>query len=58
MKKEKKDKTVSRNITLEQYVHDYVVETGESPIEKRNFSNMAQKLILEAKEARDKRKGK
>lgn len=58
MKKEKKDKTVSRNITLEQSVHDYVVETGESPTEKRNFSNMAQKLILEAKEIRDKKEAK
>lgn len=58
MKKEKKEKTISRNITLKQSVHNYVVETGELPSENRNFSNMAETLIIEAKEARSKNKQK
>lgn len=47
------NKKISRNITLSQSVHDYVVDTGKLPKENRNFSNMAETLILEAKYIRD-----
>lgn len=52
--KTKKGK-VSRNITLSKEIHDYVVELGEKPTENRNFSNMAETLIIEAKNHRAKK---
>ncbi len=52
IKSKVKDKKISRNITLSQSIHDYVVNTGKSPNENRNFSNMAETLLIEAKQAR------
>ena len=52
MKKVKKGKKISRNITLDEETHNYIVQTGKDENEKRNFSNMAEKLILEAKAMR------
>jgi len=54
MKVNKKTKKVTRTLSLSQDIHDYVVKTGKDKKENRNFSNMAETLIIEAKDAREK----
>lgn len=58
MKKENKEQTVATTLTLKETTHNYVVNTSQLPEENRSFSNMTEILILEAKEARDKKKRK
>lgn len=53
MKRNKKTKKVTRTLSLSEDVHDYVVKTGKDKKENRNFSNMAETLIIEAKDARE-----
>lgn len=54
-KKVKKDKKVSRNISISESLHNWIEDIGKPSKENRNFSNMTELLLMEAKEAREKK---